>query len=63
MSILEFNDETKRDFVFTKGVLIHINPNALEKVYEKMYTTSQKYICMIEDILGSYTSVILQEIL
>ena len=48
MSILEFNDETKRDFVFTKGVLIHIDPNSLQKVYEAMYNTSKKYICMIE---------------
>lgn len=48
MSILDFNDTQKKDFVFTKGVLIHINPEALPKVYETMYNTSKKYICMIE---------------
>ncbi len=48
MSILEFSDNQKRDFVFTKGVLIHIDPNSLEQVYEKMYSISSKYICMIE---------------
>lgn len=48
MSILEFDDEEKRDFVFTIGVLIHIAPEALPKVYEKMYNASKKYVCMIE---------------
>lgn len=37
MSILEFDDKRKNDLVFTKGVLIHIDPNFLDKVYEKMY--------------------------
>lgn len=47
-SILDFIDDSPRDFVFTKGVLIHINPEVLHEVYEKMYKTSQKYICIIE---------------
>ena len=47
-SILEFETKEMYDFVFTKGVLIHINPDALESVYEKMYNASSKYICMIE---------------
>lgn len=38
----------KFDFVFTKGVLIHINPDELQNVYEIMYNLSKKYICIIE---------------
>lgn len=38
----------KFDLVFTKGVLIHINPNDLKKTYETMFNLSSKYICFIE---------------
>ncbi|MEN6384139.1 MAG: pseudaminic acid biosynthesis-associated methylase [Phycisphaerales bacterium] len=48
ISILDFEPKEKYDFVFTKGVLIHINPDELEKVYQKMYDTSSKYICVAE---------------
>jgi pseudaminic acid biosynthesis-associated methylase len=47
-SILEFEPDKTYDFVFTKGVLIHINPNELETVYEKMYRMSKKYIMVAE---------------
>jgi pseudaminic acid biosynthesis-associated methylase len=47
-SIYNFNTEYKFDFVFTKGVLIHINPNKLNIVYEKMYNLSNKYILIAE---------------
>lgn len=47
-SILDFVPDYKRDFVFTKGVLIHINPDKLKQVYKLMYQSSQKYICIIE---------------
>jgi pseudaminic acid biosynthesis-associated methylase len=47
-SILDFMPDTQRDFVFTKGVLIHINPDSLDKVYEKLYQSSKRYICLIE---------------
>ena len=36
------------DLVFTKGVLIHINPNQLDAVYQKMYDLSTKYILIAE---------------
>lgn len=36
------------DFVFTKGVLIHIHPEKLPLVYEKLHSLSSKYICLIE---------------
>jgi len=47
-SILDINLEVKRDFVFIKGVLIHINPEYLDVVYEKMYECSKKYIMIAE---------------
>lgn len=48
-SILNFkNNGMQYDFVFTKGVLIHINPDFLDQVYEKMYQMSSRYICVIE---------------
>lgn len=47
-SILEFEAEKKYDLVFSKGVLIHINPESLEAVYKKLYDYSQKYILIVE---------------
>lgn len=47
-SILTFKREKKHDLTFTKGVLIHINPNDLEKVYKKLYNFSKKYILIVE---------------
>jgi len=31
-----------------KGVLIHINPNMLQKVYEQLYNSSEKFILIAE---------------
>ena len=47
-SILDFKPDDIRDFVLIKGVLIHINPDELQKVYELLYKTSKKYICIAE---------------
>lgn len=47
-SILNFDPDYKRDFVFTKGVLIHINPIELDNVYDLLYKISKKYICICE---------------
>lgn len=47
-SILDFDCDYPREFVFTKGVLIHINPDALPQAYDKLYAASQKYICVAE---------------
>ena len=33
-SIFDFNTSSKYDLVFTKGVLIHINPDKLELLYQ-----------------------------
>lgn len=47
-SILDFKVDRKRNLVLIKGVLIHINPNKLEKVYDLMYRASNRYICVAE---------------
>lgn len=47
-SILEFKAKKTWDFVFIKGVLIHINPEYLDTVYEKLYECSNKYILIAE---------------
>jgi pseudaminic acid biosynthesis-associated methylase len=38
----------KYDLTFTKGVLIHINPNMLPSVYQNLYNLSNKYILICE---------------
>lgn len=47
-SILEYENEDTYDFALIKGVLIHINPEFLDKVYELLYKSSKKYICVME---------------
>jgi len=49
-SILDMDVENfkKYDLVFTKGVLIHINPEALNNVYDTLYQLSDRYICVAE---------------
>lgn len=48
MSILDYQPDRTRDFVLSKGVLIHINPKVLTAVYHKLYQASHRYICLIE---------------
>jgi spore coat polysaccharide biosynthesis protein SpsF len=47
-SLLSFSSKEKYDFVFTKGVLIHQNPDVLKDIYKKMYELSSNYICLVE---------------
>ena len=47
-SVLEYSPDYQRDFVFTKSLLIHINPDYLPHVYDLLYKTSRRYICIIE---------------
>lgn len=47
-SILDFIPDSKRDFVLIKGVLIHLDPNYLQEIYDKLYQTSKRYICIVE---------------
>jgi pseudaminic acid biosynthesis-associated methylase len=49
-SIFDFSiaDLGRFDLTLTSGVLIHINPDLLGDVYERLYACSNKYICIIE---------------
>ena len=47
-SILDFSPNTKYDFALISGVLIHMNPDYLEKVYDLLYSISNRYICLAE---------------
>jgi pseudaminic acid biosynthesis-associated methylase len=47
-SIFNFNSNQQYEVVLIKGVLIHINPEMLPIVYEKLYTASSKYILVCE---------------
>tara|TARA_B100000963_G_C22631185_1_gene675014 strand:- start:2833 stop:3456 length:624 start_codon:yes stop_codon:yes gene_type:complete len=47
-SILELNLKEQFDMSFIKGVLIHINPEDLQTVYEKLYNASKRYILVTE---------------
>lgn len=47
-SILNFVPNLRYDFVLVKGVLIHINPDKLPKVYELLHQASSQYICIAE---------------
>lgn len=48
-SILDFESKAQSDLVLLKGVLIHINPDALDDLYQTIYNTSNKYI-----LIGEY---------
>lgn len=48
ISILDFEPDYPRDLSFTKGVLIHMNPESLPRTYDLLYKTSKKYILMAE---------------
>lgn len=47
-SILEFKIDKPRDFALIKTVLIHLNPDMLGQVYELLYESSSRYICIAE---------------
>jgi len=47
-SILDFQIDRPRDFALIKTVLIHLNPEMLNQVYELLYESSRKYICIAE---------------
>ncbi|KPA09267.1 pseudaminic acid biosynthesis-associated methylase [Candidatus Magnetomorum sp. HK-1] len=47
-SIMDYKTTKKYDFVLIKGVLIHINPDELQNVYQKLYESSNRYICIAE---------------
>ena len=47
-SILDIELDTQYDLTLIKGVLIHINPEELDKVYTRLYEGSSRYICIAE---------------
>lgn len=47
-SIQDFMPQGTFDLIFTCGVLIHLNPDDLSMVYEKMYNLSNRYILINE---------------
>ncbi len=47
-SIMDAQFKTKFDFVFSKGVLIHLAPDQLQSTYRKMYEWSDQYILIAE---------------
>jgi pseudaminic acid biosynthesis-associated methylase len=47
-SILEFQPDRVWDLVLIKGVLIHINPEKLPHVYDKLVTASGRYLLVAE---------------
>lgn len=47
-SMLDFLPDYQRDFVFTKTVLIHIDPKKILDAYDIIYKSSKKYICLAE---------------
>lgn len=49
--------EPQVDLSFTKGVLIHINPDHLEAVYDNLYNISKNYILVAEYYNPSPVSV------
>lgn len=50
-SLLDFKAAQPADFSFTKGVLIHIAPENLERAYTALYGASRRYI-----MVGEYYS-------
>jgi spore coat polysaccharide biosynthesis protein SpsF len=47
-SIIDFVPEQQYDLAFVSGVLIHINPKMLPRVYDLLYQTARRYVCLIE---------------
>lgn len=47
-SIENFEPSQNVDLTFSKTVLIHINPQSLNIVYEKLYSCSNRYVLLVE---------------
>lgn len=47
-SILDFEPARTHDIVLIKGVLIHINPNELPQVYDKLVASCGRYLLVAE---------------
>jgi len=47
-SIENFEPAQQADLTFAKTVLIHINPESLNTVYDKLYSNSRRYVLVVE---------------
>tara|TARA_B100001123_G_scaffold447312_2_gene604445 strand:- start:2336 stop:2968 length:633 start_codon:yes stop_codon:yes gene_type:complete len=47
-SILDFEPDRSWNLVLIKGVLIHLNPEVLEEVYEKLVASTDRYLLVAE---------------
>jgi pseudaminic acid biosynthesis-associated methylase len=47
-SILDFTPTGQWDFVLSKTVMIHLPPEHLPAVYDKLHTAASRYICIAE---------------
>lgn len=47
-SILEFTPEQQCDLALIKGVLIHINPDVLPQVYDKLVASTSRFLMVAE---------------
>jgi pseudaminic acid biosynthesis-associated methylase len=56
-SLLDYKPIEQFDFVFTKGVLIHLCPERLPDVYQLLHGASRQYICIAEYYNPSPVSV------
>ena len=56
-SILDFNPTRQWDLTLIKGVLIHIDPEVLPQVYEKLFTSTSRYLMVAEYYNPSPTSM------
>lgn len=48
MTVLDFKSSRTWDLALIKGVLIHINPDVLDQVYESLYLATNKYLLVCE---------------
>ena len=47
-SILDFELDHPRDLAFTKGVLIHLHPGVLPRVYDLLHAAAARYVLVAE---------------
>lgn len=47
-SLMEFNPRQTWDLVLIKGVLIHLSPDALPQVYDKLVAACERYLLVAE---------------
>lgn len=47
-SILDFDTTERHEMALIKGVLIHIAPDELSNVYQRLYRAAERYVCIVE---------------